>query len=305
VSRFGDRATQPERGPGALLRWKVVERIRGRGADTRAFDTPTATADVALLVSGRPAMCWIGHATFVLRLGGQLIATDPVFSKRLGGTIGRRAAPGLALDDVPPLDVVTVSHNHFDHMDLPTLRRLAARRKETVFVTPLGNARWLAKAGAQQIVELDWWQETTVGGLTITCTPARHWSMRAPWNRNDALWSGFLYRGSEGTAYHSGDTAYFNGFAEIGKRTPIDWAMLPIGAYEPRWFMEPQHMNPEDAGQAFIDLGARHFVAMHWGTFQLTDEFIGEPPERIRAFFAERGLGDRLWVMHVGETRAL
>ena len=131
--------------------------------------------------------------------------------------------------------------------------------------------------------------------------------MRAPWNRNDALWSGFVYRAAEGVAYHSGDTALFDGFSEIGQRLgPIDWAMLPIGAYEPRWFMEPQHMNPEDAGEAFLRLGARTLCAMHWGTFKLTDEPLGEPPERIRAFFAARALADeRLWLFDVGQTRPL
>jgi L-ascorbate metabolism protein UlaG (beta-lactamase superfamily) len=305
MGRFTDRATRPERGPKDLLRWRIVDRLRGRGADKRPFQPPVREPDSALLASGGPAICWIGHATFALRLGGKLIVTDPVFSKRAGGAVRRTVAPGILLDALPDVDVVTVSHNHFDHMDRPSLRALAKRRPETVFVTPIGNGRWISGVGAAQVVELDWWQEHTVGDLTVTCVPARHWSMRAPWNRNDALWSGFLYRSAEGTAYHSGDTAYFDGFREIGARAGrIDWAMLPIGAYEPRWFMEPQHMNPEDSGQAFLDLGAKTFVAMHWGTFQMTDEYLGEPPDRIRSFFAERGL-DGLWVLDIGETRRL
>ena len=131
--------------------------------------------------------------------------------------------------------------------------------------------------------------------------------MRSPWNRNDMLWSGFVFRGPEGAAYHAGDTGLFDGFAEIGRRAgPIDWAMLPIGAYEPRWFMEPQHMNPEDACEAFAALGARNFVAMHWGTFKLTDEPLGEPPERVRRACEQRGLDPaRLWILDIGETRAL
>ena len=131
--------------------------------------------------------------------------------------------------------------------------------------------------------------------------------MRAPWNRNDALWGGFVYRTRDGVAYHSGDTALFDGFAEIGRRLgPIDWAMLPIGAYEPRWFMEPQHMNPEDAGEAFLQLGARALCAMHWGTFKLTDEPLAEPPERARAAWRATGRpDDHLWILDVGETRPL
>jgi L-ascorbate metabolism protein UlaG (beta-lactamase superfamily) len=165
----------------------------------------------------------------------------------------------------------------------------------------------LKAEGLSRVVELDWWQSHVEDTLTITLVPARHWSMRAPWNRNDTLWGGFVVRGPEGAAYHAGDTALFDGFTEIGQRVgPIDWAMLPIGAYEPRWFMAPQHMNPEDAGDAFLQLGAKTLVAMHWGTFKLTDEHLAEPPQRIRRFFDERGIDPaRLWVMDVGETRAL
>src|SRR5690606_16551972 len=159
----------------------------------------------------------------------------------------------------------------------------------------------LGKAGAQRIVELDWWESTRVLDLEITLVPSRHWSMRHPWDRNDALWGGYLLRAPEGTAHHSGDTAFFEELARIGQRAGgIDWAMLPIGAYEPRWFMAPQHMNPEEAIEASRLLGARRLVAMHWGTYKLTDEPVGEPPERARAGWIERGLDERaLWILDV------
>jgi L-ascorbate metabolism protein UlaG (beta-lactamase superfamily) len=305
MGRFDERATRPMRGPADILRWRVTDRLAGRGIkdDEPDFVVPTQPPDLPLIASSAPSLTWIGHATFVLRLGGSLIATDPIWSERLA-VIRRKSPVGAPLEALPPIDVVTVSHNHFDHLDAPTITRLGAR---PLYVTPLGNARWLKKAGATQIVELDWWQRHTVGSLEITLVPARHWSMRAPWNRNDGLWGGFVYRAPEGVAYHSGDTALFDGFTEIGARLgPIDWAMLPIGAYEPRWFMEPQHMNPEDAGEAFLRLGARRLCAMHWGTFKLTDEPLAEPPRRIRRFFADRGLPeDRLWIFDVGQTRAL
>jgi L-ascorbate metabolism protein UlaG (beta-lactamase superfamily) len=210
----------------------------------------------------------------------------------------------VALESLPPIDVVTISHNHYDHLDLPTLKRIG---KKTLFITPTGNGALLRAAGLPNLVELDWWQSHQMGALTITAVPARHWSMRAPWNRNDMLWSGFVFRGPEGAAYHAGDTALFDGFAEIAQRTgPIDWALLPIGAYEPRWFMQPQHMNPEDAGEAFARLGARQLVAMHWGTFKLTDEPMGEPPARLRQVFEQRGWDPaRLWLLDIGETRVL
>jgi L-ascorbate metabolism protein UlaG (beta-lactamase superfamily) len=172
---------------------------------------------------------------------------------------------------------------------------------------PQGVARTLKSAGLTDVVELDWWETWRDGDVEVTLVPARHWSMRAPWDRNDTLWGGWVVRGPEGVAYHTGDTGYFDGFAEIGARCgPIDWAMIPIGAYEPRWFMRAQHMNPEDAVQAFQDLGARRFFAMHWGTFKLTDEPLLEPPARIAALWSEAGIDpSRLWVMDVGETRAL
>jgi L-ascorbate metabolism protein UlaG (beta-lactamase superfamily) len=304
MGRFSDRASRPARGALDILRWNVLDRITGRALprDRSGFRPPVRAADAAALTA--PSLTWIGHATFVLRLGGLLVATDPIFSTRIGGAIKRLVPPGLALDALPPIDVVVVTHNHMDHMDLPTLRRIGP---QALYVVPLGNGALLEREGLRRVVELDWWQSHREGDLEIALVPARHWSMRAPWTRNEMLWGGFVLRAPEGTAYHSGDTAYFDGFAEIGARLgPIDWALLPIGAYEPRWFMEPQHMNPEEAGQAFVDLAARTLVAMHWGTFQLTDEPLAEPPERIRAFFAARGLDPgRLWVLDIGENRTL
>jgi len=306
MARFSDRATRPARGPLDMLRWNVLDRITGKALprDRSGYLPPVRPADPAALASPDPSLTWIGHATFVMRLGGKLIATDPIFSDRIMGTVKRSVPPGVPLADLPALDVVTVSHNHMDHMDLPTLRRIGPGAR---YVVPLGNGEFLAKAGLTDIVELDWWERHEIGDLTITCVPARHWSMRAPWNRDEALWSGFVYSSKDGTVYHSGDTAYFDGFAEIGARVgPIDYALLPIGAYEPRWFMEPQHMNPEDAAHAFADLRARTLVAMHWGTFRLTDEPLAEPPERIRQAFVERGLDPgALWVLDIGENRPL
>jgi L-ascorbate metabolism protein UlaG (beta-lactamase superfamily) len=158
------------------------------------------------------------------------------------------------------------------------------------------------------VVELGWWETHREGDLSITQVPAQHWSMRMPWDRNKRLWGGFVVESSEGIAYHAGDTAMSEVvFREIGKRFPkIDWAMLPIGAYDPAWFMQPQHMGPEEATLAFELLGARHLCAMHWGTFKLTDEPMGEPPQRLRARADERSLEEeRLWIFDVGETRAL
>jgi N-acyl-phosphatidylethanolamine-hydrolysing phospholipase D len=293
------------RGPGDILRWKVLDPLLGRGRRVRdGYRAPVREPRPEALLGPAPSLTWVGHATFLSRMGGKLLATDPVFSRRIAGAVGRLVPPGVTLEAAPPIDIVTVSHNHFDHLDLPTLRRIGPK---ALYVVPLGNGRWLRRAGLTRVVELDWWQTHREGALELTLVPAQHWSARSPFTRNEALWGGFVVRSPEGALYHSGDTAYFDGFAEIGRRAgPIDWALLPIGAYAPRWFMKAQHMDPEEAGQAFLDLGARTFVAMHWGTFQLTDEPLGEPPERLRAFFRARGLPeDRLWILDIGENRPL
>lgn len=306
MGRFDDRATQPSRGPADILRWRL-DKLRGVGAAQVKDEIPGAPVrpnDGGALRELPASITWIGHATFALRLGGQMIAVDPIWSERIQGVVKRLAPPGVALEDVPRIETVLVSHNHFDHLDLPTLKRIGPTAR---YLVPLGNAGLLRDAGLTDVVELDWWQSHRVGDVEYTLVPARHWSMRMPWTRNEMLWGGWVIRAPEGTAYHSGDTGRFDDFVEIGRRCgPIDYAMLPIGAYEPRWFMEPQHMNPEDAVAAFEALGARTFVAMHWGTFKLTDEALHLPVRRTRELWEEKGLDPaRLWVMDVGETRAI
>jgi L-ascorbate metabolism protein UlaG (beta-lactamase superfamily) len=306
MPRFSHLANGPVRGPADMFRWKVLRQGVERPPDFDELDRvrPGQRDDgAARLAQPAAAACWIGHATWALRLGGKLAVTDPIWSRAISGVVPRLVPPGVALDAMPPIDVVAVTHDHRDHMDLPTLRKLPA---DALYVVPLGNGPRVSALGKSRVVELDWWQSYREGELEITLVPARHWSMRAPWNRNDTLWGGYLFRGPEGVAYHAGDTAAGAHFAEIGARAAIDWAMLPIGAYEPRWFMSTQHMNAEEAGEAFVALGARNLLAMHWGTFRLTDEAVGEPPAKLRAWWRARGLPDeRLWILDVGETRDL
>jgi N-acyl-phosphatidylethanolamine-hydrolysing phospholipase D len=304
MPRFEDRATKPARGPRDLLRWRFSKKERGPGfAELDAVRPPIVDGGAAALASGEATACWIGHASWAWRLGQQLVVVDPIFG-RAGGVMPRLVPPGIALAELPAVDVVLVTHDHRDHMDPASLRRLS---DDALYVVPLGNGERLRRLGKPNVVELDWWQTHPHGALEITLVPARHWSMREPWNRNDSLWGGYVIRGPEGTAYHAGDTAFGDHFSEIGRRFgDVDWAMLPIGGYAPRWFMEPQHVDPEEAARAFLDLGARHLLAMHWGTFRLTDEAVGEPPARLRAWWQAQGLpADRLWILGVGEARAL
>lgn len=297
--------TTPDKSIGDLLKWQVVDRLRGRRKRrVEPFTTPRRQNDGSGLPALEPHATWVGHVTWVFRLGKKLVATDPIWSQRIH-TIKRLSAPGVALENIPPLDIVTVSHAHFDHLDLPTLERIGPN---TLYVVPKDNRDILVGAGLTNVVELDWFETFRSDGLAITCVPSQHWSMRTPWDRNRRLWGGFVYESDEGVAYHAGDTAMSEDvFLAIKERCPrIDWALLPIGAYEPTWFMQAQHMGPEEAVRAFALLEARELFAMHWGTFQLTDEPVGEPPERVRRAFGSSGFAPtRLSVFDLGETRQL
>jgi L-ascorbate metabolism protein UlaG (beta-lactamase superfamily) len=224
---------------------------------------------------------FIGHATFLIQTAAGNILTDPMFSERAGpwNRFGPRRVrpPAIAFDALPPISIVLLSHNHYDHCDLPTLRQLA-KRFDPLVVTPLGNGRFARNAGIGRVEELDWWQSAQQSDVPITLTPAHHFSARTPFDRNRALWGGFVLTLDHRCIYFAADTAYAPFFHEIRQRFgAIDLALLPIGAYEPRWFMQSVHMNPPEAVQAHIDLGVRESIAMHFGTFQMTPEGIDEP----------------------------
>jgi L-ascorbate metabolism protein UlaG (beta-lactamase superfamily) len=224
---------------------------------------------------------FIGHATFLIQTGAGNILTDPVYSEHAGpwNRLGpRRVRPAaIAFDTLPPISIVLLSHNHYDHCDLPTLGMLA-KRFDPLVVTPLGNGRLARAAGIRRVEELDWWQSAQRSSVPITLTPAHHFSARGPFDRNRALWGGFLLTTDHARIYFAGDTAYAPFFHDIRQRLgPIDLALLPIGAYEPRWFMQSVHMNPAEAVQAHLDLDATESIAMHFGTFPMTAEGIDEP----------------------------
>lgn len=309
MGRFKNLDPGAARGFGDVLKWQLGKRRPDRNTP---FVTPRRENDGAMLRGSAPTLTWIGHSTFALRLGGKMIVTDPIFSERVG-LVKRNVDVGVALDRMPAIDIVCVSHAHRDHLDLPSLKQIQAHTlkktgKPPLFLVPSEVGRYLH--GFERVVERGWWESHDEEGVQLTLVPQQHWSMRGPFDRDAALWGGWVMRAREGAAYHAGDTGYFPHFAEIGQRVgPIDWAMLPIGAYDPVWFMHPQHMGPEEAGRAFLELGAKNFVCMHWGTFKLTDEPLGEPVEKILSWWDREGPGaaarERLWLMDVGETRTL
>jgi L-ascorbate metabolism protein UlaG (beta-lactamase superfamily) len=256
---------------------------------------------------------WVGHATALIQLGGFNILTDPIWSDRASpfGFIGpaRITAPGLPFDRLPPIDAVLISHDHYDHLDSRTVRRIVrAHGVDVRWIAPLGYRDWLDRRGARAVEELDWEQEVVATGhvpLTVTALPAQHWTRRSPFGMNARLWASFMLRAGDRSVYFGGDSGYFDGYADIGAaHGPFDAALMPIGAYEPRWFMRPAHMNPDEAVRAYLGLGGTGtFVGIHWGTFRLTDESPLDPPARARAAWEAAGLPEAdLWIPSLGET---
>lgn len=300
----------------AMLRWSW-QRLR-EGTPERP---PEGVLEVVRPDIARPAadppetrVTWIGQASFLIQTGGLNLLTDPVFSQRASPVqwVGpkRLVPPGVALDELPRIDAVLLSHDHYDHLDVGSVRGLSERFGDALrWYTPLGYRAWFERLGVHNVVELDWWQEVAEedergSALRLTALPVQHWTRRAP-GVSRRLWCSWAVRTDTMRLYFAGDSGYCPAFGEIGERLgPFDVSLLPIGAYEPRWFMKAAHMNPEDAVQAYLDLGGQGaFIGMHWGTFILTDEPVLEPPERTREVWARHGLpAEDLRLLRHGET---
>ncbi len=230
---------------------------------------------------------FINHATHLVQLEGLNIITDPIFSKRVSPVswLGpkRVRPPGIVFESLPKIDIVVISHNHYDHMDLPSIRMLW-KRDAPLFIVPLGNGKQLEAEGVSRIIELDWWQTHSLNTFqSITLTPAQHWSGRTPFDHCKTLWGGYLITSKHLKIFFAGDTGYNNHFQEIRRRYgKMDISILPIGAYEPRWFMQKQHMNPSEAIQTHIDLGSKLSIGTHFGTFQLANEGFNDPVQHLR-----------------------
>lgn len=250
------------------------------------------------------AITWAGHASYVLQIGGLTVLTDPVWSHRIPGVRRRLTPPGVAWADLPPVDAVVISHNHYDHLDWPTVRRLP---RDTAILCPARLGPWFTKRGFTRVYELDWWESVTLGGVEFDFVPAHHWSRRTLWDTCKTLWGGWVLTAERHRIYFAGDTAYGERFQQIGDRYPgIDLALMPVGAYEPRWFMHASHVDPAQAVKACRDLGVRRMATMHWGTFVLSAEPVLAPLREVReAWAAARRDPADLWDMAVGETRLL
>lgn len=253
---------------------------------------------------------FVGHSTFLIQTSAGNILTDPMYSDRASPLpfLGPRRArePGVRFDDLPAISVVLLSHNHYDHCDLRTLSALE-RRHSPVVITPLQNGPLVRSAGMRRIEELDWWQESATAPMSVTVTPAQHFSARGPFDRNEALWGGFVFSVGGRRIFFAGDSGYGPHFREVRERIgPVDLALLPIGAYEPRWFMKDIHMNPAEAVQAHLDLGARQSIGMHFGTFQLTPEGVAEPVAKLAEELEKRDVASaRFRVLEFGESMRL
>lgn len=306
--RFFNPSGHNPRGFRDLLKWQFN---RTAGAWPKWIENTATPALPGSLEARECAVTFVGHATFLLQFDGLNVLTDPIWSERCSPVTWagpkRVRPPGIAFDALPRIDLVLLSHNHYDHLDLPTLRRLHTAHRPLI-VTTLGNKPFLAAEGIDHVVELDWWQtHAPKPGVTITVTPAQHFAARGFTDRFKTLWGGFALETPAGKVWFAGDSGYFDGFKTIGERLgPFDLAFIPIGAYEPRWFMQPVHSTPSEAIEIHRDVGARRSLAMHFGCFPLADDGYEQPIADFRAVHAAAGLGPEEFTLPaVGETKLL
>jgi N-acyl-phosphatidylethanolamine-hydrolysing phospholipase D len=315
------------KGLGDLLRWRYAA-WQDDLPPPPAHPTPTAAADLDFIHANaragaamQPAVTWIGHASVLAQLGGLNLLTDPHFSDRASplSFLGPQRAqpPGLSLAELPRIDAVLISHNHYDHLDEASVTALAAQAGgPPLFVVPLGLKAWFAGIGIERVVELDWWQTHRIGAVEIALTPVQHWSGRTLTDRMETLWGGFAVFAPDFHLYYSGDTGYSPDFADTRARFAerqrpqdgggFDLALIAVGAYEPRWFMAAQHVNPDEAVRIHRDLGAKRSLGVHWGTFELTDEALDAPPVALDAARQAQGVSaDDFFLLAIGETRRL
>ena len=246
------------------------------------------------------SVTYINHATVLIQAGGINIITDPVYSRSISYFIPRLKPPGILFKELPKIHIVLLSHNHYDHLNFKTLRKLSSTFHPKIIV-PTGVGIYARRTGFEIIHELNWWQEISVDSLKITCVPVKHFSGRTMWNRNKSVYCGYVIQTGEYTIYFAGDTGYDELFKHIGEKFSIDIALLPIGAYKPREWFKHIHMNPEEAVRAFTDLRAKHLVPIHWGTFKISDEPMSEPPILLKQSAESHNIMEKVHILQNGE----
>ncbi|MGO4107602.1 MBL fold metallo-hydrolase [Paenibacillus sp. YAF4_2] len=291
-----------------LQRWRLERQERLRKVKTKdySYSVPNVKPDLEFLHHNKkePALTWVGHSSFLIQLAGKNIMTDPVWAGQMAFQ-RRLTPPGIPIDDVPPVDLILISHSHYDHLHIQSLRRLQGRKQ---LLVPAGLRSKLRLKGFTNVRELHWWESVEVNGIRITFVPSQHWTRRNLWDTNSSHWGGWILEpvekgSSDPTIYFAGDSGYFPGFKEIGRRFQIDIALMPIGAYDPEWFMGDQHVTPEEALQAFEDTGAEWFVPMHYGAFKLADDTPREALDRLERDRVRREIDEkRVKVLPHGET---
>ncbi len=311
----GFKNNYPHATPGSFWKWQR-ERLAAGGVKAPAggWESVVASAkpDIGFLQANRTqrSVTWLGHAAVLVQTNGLNIVTDPIFSERASPVQfagPKRLIPlAIAQAQLPRVDVVLISHNHYDHLDKQSVKALNMQPGGApLFVVPLGLKQWFLNEGLENVRELDWWDSITHQGVALHFVPAQHWSKRSLTDTNRSLWGGFVIEDRGWKFFYSGDTGYSQDFKDIGaKFGTIDFAAIPIGAYAPRWFMRTQHINPEEAVQIMQDVGAKEAMGVHWGTFILTDEPLDEPPKLLAQALEEKKIPAaqfRAWAH--GETK--
>ncbi|UHA71904.1 MBL fold metallo-hydrolase [Paenibacillus sp. 481] len=291
-----------------LRRWRAERKIRMKTKDF-SFVVPNKAPEVEWLHDNRTqlSVSWIGHSTFLIQVGGLNVVTDPVWATRMG-LEKRLTSPGIPLAEMPPIDIILISHSHYDHLHFRSIRKLV--NPNTLLIVPEGLRDKMQRKVISETKEMAWWDQLQIASLRVTCVPAQHWTRRTITDMNHSHWGGYVIERLDTerenvveTIYFAGDSGYFRGFKQIGERFDIDIALLPIGAYEPEWFMSSQHVTPEEAVQAFEDVGATYMIPMHYGSFKLADDSPREALDRLESARAVKNIAvERVRVLAHGET---
>ena len=284
-----------------MYRWNKERRSKQKDLETQIGRTEKPQIEELQLNQRRTSITWIGHSTFLIQIGGINILTDPVWAERMG-VQRRMTEPGLKIEDLPPIDVVIISHGHYDHLDFPSIRKL---KGDPVYFVPSGLGGIFIKKGYRAVHEANWWDTLKHENLSFHFVPAQHWTRRGIFDMNTSHWGGWVIEknSASDTVYFVGDTGYFRGFMDIAAKFDLTYVLMPIGAYEPEWFMATSHINPEDAVRAFLELQGGYFIPMHYGAYRLADDTGPEALERLVGEWSRRQLPkEKLKTLLIGET---